>query len=128
MRRTPRKRLLTFSIALSVAASSATASAQNAPAPTAPLICVGAVFNPDNGGSCCYGKAQLEKIATAIIELKTCRVNVAEKDALIAERLGDPNVYRPSTAWWQEPSMIVGGIVVSASFASFLTLYMVRKK
>ena len=74
----------------------------------------------------CYSSDEVHKIAGGIKELIACRIAVAEKDKLIQERLVTTKG-APGIAWWQEPTFVWGGMVVSASVASLVTLLVVQK-
>lgn len=86
------------------------------------------VASCDVVGCRCYEPAALTKIAGAITDLKKCQFDLGEKDKLIANRLENPTVDRPHTAWWQEPSVVLGGVVLTASVATLGTLWVVHKK
>lgn len=75
--------------------------------------------------SVCYSFVEREKIADAIVSLEKCRVEVAEQDWLIRERLTKfDNANGPS--FWQDPSFVVGGVLVSFSVGAILTYLVVR--
>ena len=66
-------------------------------------------------------------LASSITELRKCQVAVQEKDKLINERLSTYNGdSAPRIAWWQEPTMVVGGVSVSFLLGSLLVYYGVR--
>jgi hypothetical protein len=52
-------------------------------------------------------------------------VELAEKDILINTKL---KKYDAAPAFWQEPSFVVGGIVVSAAVGAGVTWYLLRDK
>lgn len=81
---------------------------------------------PGAGPVKCFSTAEVHKIAGGIKELAACRIAVAEKDKLIQERLVAPST-APGIAFWQEPAFVWGGMVVSASVASLVTLLVVQK-
>jgi hypothetical protein len=77
--------------------------------------------------SVCYSYADREKIADTIVQLEKCRVEVAEQDWLIRERLTTfGNANEPS--FWQDPSFVVGGMLVSFSMGAILTYLVVRDR
>jgi hypothetical protein len=78
-------------------------------------------------GCQCYDKLQLEKIASAITELKTCRIAVEEQQKLIQERLVHAPAEAPEETWWQEPRVVIGGLVVTVALSSLITVWAVGK-
>ncbi len=78
-------------------------------------------------GCRCYGPADLAKIADAVVDLQKCQLELGEKNQLVLERLAAPQVgASPHFSFWQEPSVIVGGIVISAGVASFATYWLLK--
>jgi hypothetical protein len=73
----------------------------------------------------CYSDKELIKLSKAITLYKQCRVELAEKDILINTKL---KKYDAAPAFWQEPSFVVGGIVVSAAVGAGVTWYLLRDK
>lgn len=115
MRKSQSRPLTIFSLAVSLVCASPRAAAAGAQS------CV-------EEGCRCYGPGDLAKIAGAITDLKKCQLELGEKDKLINDRLSNPNSGdRPHIEWWQEPSVIIAGVAVSASLASVFTLVLVRK-
>lgn len=79
----------------------------------------------DARGCRCYAPEQLRKIADGLVELQTCRVDLAAKNQLIEERLKNgPAAAEP--AWWQSPTVVVGGVVVSFAVGAGL-IYLLKK-
>lgn len=79
-------------------------------------------------GCRCFSQAERAKIAEGITQLKVCEVALAAKEDLIRDRI----VVNPATVpeaehWYQDPRWVVGGIVVSASVGSVLTIWALRK-
>ena len=75
-------------------------------------------------GCSCYNPIQLKKMADSIVELKKCQLTLIEKNNLLQERF--IKFESAGEAWWQEPEMIIGGIVVSASLASLITIWTIK--
>lgn len=73
----------------------------------------------------CYNPEQMQKLAEGLTDLKKCKIALAEKDHLIQESLMRFDDTGP--AWWQEPSFVVGGMVVSVSVTALVTYLIVRK-
>lgn len=79
-----------------------------------------------NAADLCLDAAGQAKIATAIKDLEKCHVDLDAKNQLIHERL-ETFAGAPALAWWQEPSAIIGGTVVSFSLGAALVYYVTRK-
>lgn len=71
----------------------------------------------------CYSPEERKKIAQAIIDLRLCQVSLMEKDRLIQDKL---NSYS-GPQWWQDPTTIVAGTVISLSVGGILTYILVKK-
>jgi hypothetical protein len=71
----------------------------------------------------CYTRPQITKIYEGLRELDKCQATVMLKADFITSSSKN---YEP-LAWWQEPTFVVGGIIVSASLAAMLTYMMVHK-
>lgn len=71
----------------------------------------------------CYTTGEVEKLAKAIVDLQNCSMALIEKDELIQVKLAK---YDATIAWWQEPSVVVGGLVVSASIATIATVFLLK--
>lgn len=81
----------------------------------------------DQGVECsCYKKEDIDKIAKGVVELKTCKIELGEKERFIQERMMNPDGINPAIAWWQEPSIIVGGFVVTLSLTGIITYFVVK--
>lgn len=78
-------------------------------------------------GCRCYNKQEREKIAQAIVDLKKCQFALDEKERLIEKRFMTFDAQH-GIAWWQEPTVIVSGIVISASVASIVTVLVIDRK
>ena len=76
----------------------------------------------------CYSESELHKLSVLITDLQKCQAELVAKDRLINERLVLPEAAQAGQAWWQTPSFVVGGIVVSASAATILTWYLMHDK
>lgn len=76
-------------------------------------------------GCVCYSRPAQDRIAQWLIDDKQCRTDLAIKDDFIQKTMA--NIESPQTAWWQSPSVIVGGITVTAAVSTLLTLWIVRK-
>lgn len=76
----------------------------------------------------CYTLDDVKKIAGLVTDYQKCQVALTDKTALINEKLMTFDGATAGAQWWQEPAFIIGGVVVSASVASLLTLYFMRPK
>jgi len=72
-------------------------------------------------GCRCFSPPKLRVIANGLTDLESCRLALEAKNDLIETRLMAPVDRSRGVAWWQEPTVIIGGVVVSATVASFLT-------
>jgi hypothetical protein len=73
----------------------------------------------------CFSKEELHDIAGGLRELETCNEALKMRERFIDKEIAAGH---DKTAWWQEPSFIVGGIVVSASIASLTTFLIIKSK
>lgn len=81
-----------------------------------------------DAGCRCFSQEERVKFAEGLTQLKTCEIALAAKDALIQDRIvQNPATVPESREWYQDPRWVVGGIVVSASIGSFLTIWALRK-
>lgn len=78
--------------------------------------------------SVCYSKEERLKIAKALVDLKKCEVEVYQKTQLIKQNMLTYDGLNPGPAWWQEPSFVAGGIIVSFSVGTLVTWYLLRDK
>lgn len=78
-------------------------------------------------GCACYAPEALDTIAREMVEYRKCQVALDEKEKLIETRFVTFEANH-GIAWWQEPTTIVGGLVVSASVATLATFWLVRGK
>lgn len=62
----------------------------------------------------CYSPAEVDRIAQAITDLTKCENELFMRRAFIDEAITAQEPPKQS-AWWQEPQMVVGGLVVSFS-------------
>lgn len=60
----------------------------------------------------CYDAAQVQQIALGLHELEVCQKTLALREKFIESA---KLITTPETAWWQEPTVVVGGVVVSLS-------------
>jgi len=74
----------------------------------------------------CLDSRDQTKISKAIKDLLKCQIDLDAKNKLIDERL---ITYQntPTTTWWQEPSVIVGGVTVSFCLGALVAYSMTRK-
>lgn len=73
----------------------------------------------------CYTEEQLKKISDGIIELRKCRIELSEKNSLIDQRL----IHGPGMqefSWYQEPTVIIGGLVVTIGITSVMTYLIIK--
>jgi len=71
----------------------------------------------------CYTDLEMAKIAGTITDLKKCSLALAEKTTLIETKLAK---FDAAPAFWQEPTFIMGGTVVSVSLGAMLGFYLAR--
>lgn len=78
-------------------------------------------------GCRCYAPPQLKAIAGTITDLQKCEVALEERERLIQERFikfeGQNGV-----AWWQEPSVVAGGVTISFSVGLVIGILVFNKK
>jgi hypothetical protein len=79
----------------------------------------------DDGEGVCLDAFQLEQVAIALKELEVCKKEVVLRERLIEEA---KLTAQPTAAWWQEPAVIGGGIVMSFGIGSILAFYLARGK
>lgn len=70
----------------------------------------------------CYSASEVHDLAGAVKDLGACRAELAARERFIEEQRLSA---QPLAAWWQEPSMVVGGIVISAALAASVTAFVV---
>lgn len=75
----------------------------------------------DIPGCRCYNKQERDKLATAIVDLQKCQLALDEKERLIEKRFITFDAQH-GIAWWQEPTVVFSGMVISASVASIITV------
>jgi hypothetical protein len=76
---------------------------------------------PVQSGGACYSDAELSRISKAITDLAACRVSFAEQEMFINENLRKYSESGPS--FWQEPSFIAGGLIVSFSVGALFGVF-----
>ena len=69
--------------------------------------------------SVCYNQEDRRKIAETIINLRKCIIETDQQKILIHERLQTFDGAE-SIKWWQEPTTVVGGVVVSFSIGTLI--------
>lgn len=62
--------------------------------------------------SVCYSPEQLAAIAQELQGHELCKKTLALREQFIEQAKLNPP---PEQAWWQDPSVVMGGVVVSAS-------------
>ena len=67
----------------------------------------------------CYTPGERDKIAEAIKDLNYCKMRLRAKDKLVYQRLQTFDGAE-SLHWWQEPSAVIGGVVVSFSVGALI--------
>ena len=73
----------------------------------------------------CLTKEGLDKISLALTDKKKCELALESKSSLIeTQYLGSTQTIH--TPFWQEPSFIVSGFVVSFSVGGLLTYFLTR--
>lgn len=76
----------------------------------------------------CYSIPQREKIAQAITDLKKCQVDTTAKDELITKNMLTFDGVNSGPSWWQEPSFVFGGMIVSVALGGMVTFLVMRQK
>lgn len=74
----------------------------------------------------CLSPAEQDKLAKELIDLDKCRIDLKARQEIIDTRVLT-YAGTPAIAWWQEPTTVVGGMVISASIASVITVWFVRR-
>jgi hypothetical protein len=74
----------------------------------------------------CYTKEGIDIAAKATVDLEKCQKDLQIRENLIKERMEIFNA-NEGEAWWQNPSTIVAGIVISASVATVITAIVMKK-
>lgn len=74
--------------------------------------CVLAAFLPATARAECYSTDEVAELARTIKALDQCVGALEIREHFIAEQKLSPV---PESAWWQEPTVIVSGVVVSFS-------------
>lgn len=74
----------------------------------------------------CYGSSAQAKIFKAITDLEKCQIDLNEKSLYVQTRLVTWGAGQP-VAFWQEPSWVISGMVVSASIGAALGAYLVGR-
>lgn len=77
-------------------------------------------------GCRCFPPEDISKIAGLVKDHRKCEASLLEKDILLQNRFIE--FQASGEAWWQEPSVILGGIVVSASLATIVTVLLIKDK
>lgn len=74
----------------------------------------------------CYKKESIDKIARAIVDLKLCQYSLKEREEYIKERY---NTFNSShgEAWWQQPEIVISGVVISFSLGALLTYGLAKR-
>jgi hypothetical protein len=70
----------------------------------------------------CYSTPEQLKITEGILDLRRCRAELLETKQLLETR-----VFAAERPWWQGPSFVIGGVIVSASVLGLLGVYVGRK-
>lgn len=73
----------------------------------------------------CLTPQQVKKAADAVRDLKHCQIDLAARQKLIHEELLASSAPSP---WWQDPSVIIGGMVLSAGVGGLMFLLLAPKK
>lgn len=74
----------------------------------------------------CYTEAEVAKIASAITSLTKCENELFLRKTFIDETITAQEPPK-QTAWWQEPSVIAGGLVISFSTGLLVSLLIAKK-
>lgn len=75
----------------------------------------------------CYGGTDLYKLSKAITDLQKCQVELIEKNKVIDEKLTKFDAAAAGPQFWQEPSFVVGGVVISFAVGSLVTAYVINR-
>lgn len=73
----------------------------------------------------CYADEDVSKIAGAIRALDVCEETLRLREQFIETQKLEA---LPAALWWQEPTVIVGGLAVSFTVGSLVTLYLVKDR
>ena len=76
-----------------------------------------------NGGAA-YSKEEVQKIAKTIVDLQNCERESALQKQFIDQKMAE--THEPS--WWQEPSVVIGGVVVGFSLGVAITALVIKSK
>ena len=74
----------------------------------------------------CYSHEDVEKIAQAITDLRKCENELFLRKAFIDETITAQEPPK-QVAWWQEPQMVAGGLVLSFSTGLLVSLLIAKK-
>lgn len=85
-----------------------------------------AAENLPNGGAC-YSKDEVTKISHAIVDLKNCETKAGLQKEFIEQKMSDFSA-ASGTRWWQEPTVVVGGVVVGFCVGATLTAVLMSAK
>lgn len=65
----------------------------------------------------------MDELNRALVNAEVCD----EKLAIMRERVEHPVALAPEIRWWQEPQVIVSGVVVSFSFGALVGFIMAKR-
>jgi hypothetical protein len=73
-------------------------------------------YNESEPGCRCFTYEEVIKLGKGLTDRKKCRAEMAEKDLFIEEHM----LSGQDTEFWQEPEIIIGGVVVSFSAGAII--------
>ena len=69
---------------------------------------------PHHRNATCFSAEDMSKISTGLKELKVCRELLKNAQAFIETRQ-----LKAPVQWWQEPTVVVSGVVISLSLGAY---------
>lgn len=73
----------------------------------------------------CYSEEEVKKLSGLVVKYDTCVFELNEKNKLISQSL---QKFDAGPAWWQAPSVVFGGVVVSFAAGATITYILVRDR
>lgn len=76
----------------------------------------------------CYTHDERVKLAAVIVDYEKCKIDLDEKNDLIRRNMLTFDKITTGQAWWQEPSFVWGGMVVSFALGGIFTFLLIQSK
>ena len=73
----------------------------------------------------CFSRLDVEILSSGLRQLEVCKFELKQKSMLV-EKL--TKIDPPTVAWWQDPTFVFGGMVVSISVGALVGAYVLQKK